>query len=73
MGKTVGLTASDDLELDAYVSQPGSEAIAGLVLIQEAFGVNRHIPGSNHRNPGFVDSCLCSASKKQRYGQRVSD
>jgi dienelactone hydrolase len=29
--------------LDAYVAQPSGEPIAGLVVIQEAFGVNRHI------------------------------
>jgi carboxymethylenebutenolidase len=43
MSETVGLTATDGQELDAYVSQPSNEPIAGLVVIQEAFGVNRHI------------------------------
>ena len=43
MSETVRLKASDGHELDAYVSSPSDEPIAGLVVIQEAFGVNRHI------------------------------
>jgi carboxymethylenebutenolidase len=56
MGETVGLTASDGHELDAYVSQPRSEPIAGLVVIQEAFGVNRHIRSvtDSYAQEGFL-------------------
>ena len=43
MGDTVRLKASDGHELDTYVSWPSDPPIAGLVVIQEAFGVNRHI------------------------------
>jgi carboxymethylenebutenolidase len=43
MNETVRLKAGDGHELDAYVAQPSGEPIAGLVVIQEAFGVNRHI------------------------------
>jgi carboxymethylenebutenolidase len=43
MGDHVKLTASDGHELDAYVAQPNAEPIAGLVVLQEAFGVNSHI------------------------------
>jgi carboxymethylenebutenolidase len=43
MSETVRLKASDGHELDAYVSSPSDEPIAELVVIQEAFGVNRHI------------------------------
>ena len=43
MSETVRLKASDSHELDAYVAQPSGEPVAGLVVIQEAFGVNRHI------------------------------
>lgn len=43
MSETVRLKASDGHELDAYVSRPSGEPVAGLVVIQEAFGVNRHI------------------------------
>jgi carboxymethylenebutenolidase len=43
MSETVRLKAGDGHELNAYVAQPSGEPIAGLVVIQEAFGVNRHI------------------------------
>jgi carboxymethylenebutenolidase len=39
----VTLRASDGHNLDAYVARPTGEPIAGLVVIQEAFGVNSHI------------------------------
>src|ERR1700752_4314812 len=39
----VKLKASDNHELDAYVARPSGTPIAGLVVIQEAFGVNSHI------------------------------
>lgn len=39
----VKLKASDGYELDAYVARPSGNPVAGLVVIQEAFGVNRHI------------------------------
>jgi len=43
MGETVEIQAVDGHELDAYVAKPSGEPIAGLVVIQEIFGVNRHI------------------------------
>jgi len=43
MGENVKLKASDGHELDAYVAQPLGKPIAGLVVLQEAFGVNPHI------------------------------
>ena len=43
MGEHVKLHASDGHEFDAYVARPAGEPIAGLVVIQEAFGVNSHI------------------------------
>ena len=43
MSEHVKLRASDGHELDAYVAHPQGEPIAGLVVIQEAFGVNSHI------------------------------
>lgn len=38
MSETVRLKATDGHELDAYVATPRGPAIAGLVVIQEAFG-----------------------------------
>jgi len=43
MGEHVKLTAADGHELDAYVARPAGEPVAGLVVVQEAFGVNGHI------------------------------
>lgn len=43
MPETVKLKASDAHELDAYLSRPSGAPMAGLVVIQEAFGVNSHI------------------------------
>lgn len=43
MSEHVTLRASDDHELDAYVAHPQGAPIAGLVVVQEAFGVNHHI------------------------------
>ena len=56
MIETVRLKASDGHELDAYVSWPSDEPIAGLVVIQEAFGVNRHIRSvaDSYAKDGFL-------------------
>lgn len=43
MGEHVKLRAFDGHEFDAYVARPAGEPVAGLVVVQEAFGVNRHI------------------------------
>jgi carboxymethylenebutenolidase len=43
MGGTVQLTASDGHVLDAYEAEPGGTVTAGLVILQEIFGVNQHI------------------------------
>src|ERR1700685_2884195 len=44
MSKAVKLQASDGHELDAYVAEPeGGKPRGGLVVVQEIFGVNKHI------------------------------
>jgi carboxymethylenebutenolidase len=43
MGETVTIEAVDGHELSAYVAKPAGEPLAGLVVIQEIFGVNKHI------------------------------
>jgi carboxymethylenebutenolidase len=43
MSEFVKLTASDGHVFDAYVARPEGEPIAGLVVVQEIFGVNAHI------------------------------
>ena len=43
MGKQIDLTASDGFKLAAYLAEPAGKAKAGLLVIQEIFGVNAHI------------------------------
>ena len=43
MSERVRLTANDGHELEGYVARPKGEPIAGLVVVQEIFGVNAHI------------------------------
>lgn len=43
MSENITLRARDGHELDAYVAQPEGLPIAGLVVVQEIFGVNAHI------------------------------
>ncbi len=43
MSQFVALQASDGHALSAYVARPEGEPLAGLVVVQEIFGVNAHI------------------------------
>ncbi len=43
MSETVTVKAQDGHALDVYVARPSAEPIAALVVVQEIFGVNRHI------------------------------
>jgi carboxymethylenebutenolidase len=43
MSEYATLCASDGHKFSAYVARPAGESIAGLVIIQEIFGVNAHI------------------------------
>ena len=43
MGEHTTLKAADGHELGAYVARPSGEPIAGLIVVQEIFGVNAHI------------------------------
>ena len=42
-GETIELTAADGHRLGAYLARPAGAPRAGLVVVQEIFGVNRHI------------------------------
>ena len=42
-GETMQLTAADGHALDAYLARPDGTPSAGMVVIQEVFGVNSHI------------------------------
>jgi carboxymethylenebutenolidase len=56
MSENVRLKASDGHEFDAYLSRPNDAPIAGLVVIQEAFGVNPHIRSvaDSYAKEGFL-------------------
>jgi carboxymethylenebutenolidase len=43
MGKSVELTAADGHRLGAYLADPAGEPRGGIVVVQEVFGVTRHI------------------------------
>jgi carboxymethylenebutenolidase len=43
MSEFVSLRAADGHEFSAYVARPAAEPVAGLVVVQEIFGVNAHI------------------------------
>jgi carboxymethylenebutenolidase len=43
MGERITLKATDGHVLGAYVARPAGEPLAGLVVVQEIFGVNEHI------------------------------
>lgn len=45
MGETVKLTANDGHSFDAYVARPADQPKAGVVVVQEIFGVNVHVRG----------------------------
>lgn len=46
---TISLTAADGHELAAYVAEPSTAPAAGIVVIQEIFGVNPHIQEDTDR------------------------
>ena len=43
MGKMIRLTAKDGHALDAYLAEPKGKAKGGVVVVQEIFGVTKHI------------------------------
>jgi len=43
MGRKIQLTAADDHALSAYLAEPAGKPRGGIVVIQEIFGVTRHI------------------------------
>jgi carboxymethylenebutenolidase len=45
MGKYITLRANDGFELSAWRADPAGKPRAGLVVVQEIFGVNHHIRG----------------------------
>jgi carboxymethylenebutenolidase len=56
MGATIELTASDGYRLDAYRAEPTAKPLGGIVVLQEIFGVTRHIRAvaDQYAAAGFV-------------------
>ncbi len=56
MGERITLKAADGFDFGAYVARPAGEPVAGLVIIQEIFGVNAHIRSvaDGYANDGFL-------------------
>jgi carboxymethylenebutenolidase len=56
MTESITLTAADGHQLSAYVARPEGEPIAGLVVVQEIFGVNAHIRSvaDSYARDGFL-------------------
>lgn len=56
MGERITLTAADGHILGAYVAKPAGEPLAGLVVVQEIFGVNEHIRSvaDGYASDGFL-------------------
>jgi len=56
MGSHVRLTASDGHPFDAYLSEPSRPANSVIIVIQEIFGVNRHIRSvaDDYASQGFI-------------------
>ncbi len=56
MSETIKLTVADGHQLEAYVARPNGAPKAGLVVLQEAFGVNAHVRrvADSYAEDGFV-------------------
>ena len=56
MSERITLRAADGHALGAYVARPAGEPVAGLVVVQEIFGVNAHIRSvaDGYANDGFL-------------------
>jgi|SRR5690606_3711037 len=56
MGENLRLTAQDGHELDAYRATPSGEPVAGVVIVQEVFGLTPHIRSvvERYADEGFV-------------------
>lgn len=59
MGSTIKLTADDGHTFEAYLSEPEGKAKAGLVVIQEIFGVNDHMKEVTDEFAAHGYSAIC--------------
>ena len=68
MGQTIQLQAADGHTFDAYRADPPNGTKGGLVVVQEAFGVNEHIRAvcDDYAGRGFVALAPAIYDRQQR-------
>lgn len=68
MGFKIEITASDGHRLDAYLSEPKQPATTAVVVVQEIFGVNRHIRSvtDDFASQGFTAIAPALFDREQR-------
>lgn len=68
MGENIRIKAVDQHEFDAYLSRPSEPPSAGLVVVQEAFGVNSHIRRvtDSYTQDGFLSIAPALFDRVQR-------
>ena len=56
MGENITIEGKDGFELGAYLARPEGDVIGGVLVIQEIFGVNRHIRevADGYANEGYL-------------------
>lgn len=67
MGEFQKLTATDGHTFEAYIAKPKQSARAGLVLLQEIFGINSHIRevADSYANEGYLVVAIPTMSRVQ--------
>jgi carboxymethylenebutenolidase len=75
MSEHVTLTAADGHQLDAYLARPKGEPVAGLVIVQEIFGVNAHIRSvaDGYAKDGFLAVAPALFDRIQRGAELAYD
>ena len=68
MSQTIELTAADGARIAAYVAKPAGQPKGGLVIVQEIFGVNKHIRAvaDGYAQDGYLAIAPCLFSRVQR-------
>ncbi len=68
MGTTIELTAADGHKLSAYLAEPKGKAHGALVVVQEIFGVNKHMKEvtDGFAADGYLSICPAFFDRKER-------
>ena len=73
MGNTITITASDGFSFSAYQALPESTPKASVLIIQEIFGVNKHIKEvcDGYAQRGYACLLYTSPSPRDQRGSRM--